>query len=306
MGVFVPENGVPIVLPGMRLGGRGIHRDEVPKTNPQIARPAKCSEGTDGEIFLLRIDLQQGGVLGFVLVLLVENSPGFLEQVLHIRTVNFGFLCIHQHLGVLVLQYGKFLMLFVKLSQVESCAVVGVFFTDFGGQFPTFGFLAGAEKILGQLQLGREVIGLEFQGSFLVLGTFLEVVLCGELATDVMMGLWVLGIVPEGLLQESGGGSCIVAKLGNESHVRPCKWMPWVGVQNGVCLDQGFEDLFRVDVVFSKIQTGSGMAWVDLEYFFQVFDGFRPVVRKLSLGQPVEEFRGVGVELESFLELGDG
>jgi len=125
------------------------------------------------------------------LVLRAEVALGPPEQFQGAVAVKVGLECVHaqqEAVGFERLEPGQTLL---QRDQVVGGDVVAVLSVHFLGQAPALRFLAQPQQVLAELDLGREIRGVEGQRPPLLGPAFPEALFLRELAADCVIDLGV-------------------------------------------------------------------------------------------------------------------
>ncbi len=181
--------------------GGAVDGDDGAEADAEESRAAGQAEGTDGEVLLLREDLDGDRIGEFDAVLGAEFFAGAIEQAEHALAINLGFAIVHAHEEMRILHGFEFGEVIVERDEVVSHDVIRIFLEDVSGELPAFVFLPQAEQVLAELHLGWLIGRGEFQRQALAGRAFCEAIFLGEFLADQMIDFRI------GVPRSQGGGA---------------------------------------------------------------------------------------------------
>ncbi len=158
----------------LRLRGGAVGGDDLAEADAEIPGNRRHAEGADGEVVFVGEDFD-GDFLGKIdAVFLTEGAAGLFQQFQDGFAVDFGFVGVHPHDEVLVLQRAELIEAVAQFDEVERRDFVAVVAVDRFGKLPAFVFFTETQQVLAELNAGRQVVGLKREGPPLVRCAFGE------------------------------------------------------------------------------------------------------------------------------------
>ncbi len=298
---FVPEDGLPVGGMG-GLGGGAVGGDDGAEADAEVAGVAGHAEGADGEVLLVGEDFDGDGLFELEAVFGGKGGVGAFEEFEGGAAVDAGFAGAHAEDEVLVGEGLEFAHRVLEVDEVEGGNVVGILLIDFVGELPAFGFLAEAEQVLGKLDFGGEVVGIELEGLALGGGAFGEAVFEGEFLADKVFDVGVGGPGLAGVLAGGGFGSGVGAEVGDDGAAGPGFGVAGVYLVDEVENFLGFLVFLGVDQVVGEEEAAGDVVGVEFEGGIEGEDHGTAFAGGEGAGEAVVELGVFGEAFEAVAE----